>query len=175
MKPCTSRYMSHTAFQGIPTYNSNFVVATIYFFSNLDLDELWIGFGSGKNYKELPIHEIHAALGSVKQEFFHYSTLFLGATLVHKCLALGRNSHGLDVSRTQKQRIPWQHSWTIVISLPLILYSRHDAPDLLSLCTARAVVALQPRLLFINTMVSAFASGSAGYCNTTLMRKPEVE
>ena len=45
------------------TVDSNVVVLTIAFFEELHFSKLWIGFGSGKSYKDIRLHELHAVLG----------------------------------------------------------------------------------------------------------------
>ena len=47
----------------IITVDTGVVLITTFVFSSLELQELWIEFGSGKNKKCLPIHQNAAALG----------------------------------------------------------------------------------------------------------------
>ena len=49
----------------IVTVDTDVVVISLYHFFSLDLDELWIDFGVGKNRKYLPIHEY---AGLLKEE-----------------------------------------------------------------------------------------------------------
>ena len=50
----------------IRTVDSDVVVLAIRFFSTLGLSELWVGFGSGKKLRDIPIHEICSNLGPSK-------------------------------------------------------------------------------------------------------------
>jgi len=40
--------------------DSDIVVLAIAFYEQLGLSKLWIGFGSGTNYRDIPVHSIHA-------------------------------------------------------------------------------------------------------------------
>ena len=55
--------LHHAAEQGhtkayLRTVDTDVVILAIYHFQELGLTELWIGFGSGKTFKEIPIHLI---------------------------------------------------------------------------------------------------------------------
>jgi len=45
------------------TVDSDVVALATHFFHDLGLSELWIGFGSGKRYKDITIHHISEMLG----------------------------------------------------------------------------------------------------------------
>ena len=60
-------HLAHTSSQGhakvfVRTVDSDIVVLAIAFYEQLGLSELWIGFGSGKSYRDIPVHSIHAQL-----------------------------------------------------------------------------------------------------------------
>ena len=60
-------HLAHASSQGhdkvfVRTVDSDIVVLAIAFYEQLGLSELWIGFGSGKNYRDIPVHSIHAQL-----------------------------------------------------------------------------------------------------------------
>ena len=60
--------MAHAVAQGhqtayVRTVDSDVVVLAIRFFFTLGLTELWVGFGSGKKLRDIPIHEICYHLG----------------------------------------------------------------------------------------------------------------
>lgn len=64
-------HLAHASSQGhkkafIRTVDSDIVVLAIAFFQQLDLTELWIGFGSGKYYRDIPVHSIQSQLGPSK-------------------------------------------------------------------------------------------------------------
>jgi len=40
------------------TVDSDVAVLATHFFHDLGLSELWFGFGSGKTYKDIPMHHI---------------------------------------------------------------------------------------------------------------------
>lgn len=46
------------------TVDTDVIVLCIYHFSKMDLSELWIGFGTGKNFRDIPIHEVVSVLGA---------------------------------------------------------------------------------------------------------------
>ena len=61
-------HLRHAAMQGhtkayVRTVDSDVVVLTISIFHELGLSELWVGFGTGKSYKDIPIHHIAQLLG----------------------------------------------------------------------------------------------------------------
>ena len=50
----------------VRTVDRDIIVLAIAFFDCLGLSELWIGFGTGKHYRDIAIHNIHAELGTSK-------------------------------------------------------------------------------------------------------------
>ena len=61
-------HLAHASSQGhdkafLRTVDSDIVVLAIAFYEQLGLSELWIGFGSVKSYRDIPVHSIHAQLG----------------------------------------------------------------------------------------------------------------
>ena len=76
MSPCQQEeadtrmmlHLRHSVEQGhtkayLRTVDSDVVELAINFFKELGLTELWIGFGTEKSYKDIPIHEITQLLG----------------------------------------------------------------------------------------------------------------
>ena len=60
-------HLAHAAAHGhhkayVRTVDSDVVVIAIHFFSTLGLSELWVGFGSGKTLRDIPIHDICSQL-----------------------------------------------------------------------------------------------------------------
>jgi len=55
----------HAAQQGhkIAFCDSDIVILALRFFATLGFSELWVGFGSRKNYRDIPIHQISSDLG----------------------------------------------------------------------------------------------------------------
>lgn len=61
----------------IRTVDTDVVVLAIAFFDSLDLDELWVAFGTGKKFHYIPAHEISHGLGPLKSKtlpIFHALT-----------------------------------------------------------------------------------------------------
>ena len=59
--------------------DTDVVVIALGMFSSLNLSELWISFGTGKNQRLLSIHSIFYAIGAVKcngLQFFHAFTRY---------------------------------------------------------------------------------------------------
>ena len=61
-------HLYHAATQGyskayLRTVDSHVVVLGIYHFHQMRLSELWIGFGPGKTFRDIPIHQICEHLG----------------------------------------------------------------------------------------------------------------
>lgn len=50
----------------VQTVDSDVVILAIRFFNTLGLTELWIGFAGGKNYRDIPAHEISKDLDPQK-------------------------------------------------------------------------------------------------------------
>ena len=79
LQPCNhpeadTRIILHLAHAGVnghkkafvQTVDSDVVILAIRFFNTLGLTELWIGFAGGKNYRDIPAHEISKDLGPQK-------------------------------------------------------------------------------------------------------------
>ena len=91
-------HLAHASGQGhhteyVRTVDSDIVVLAIRFFPTLGLVELWVGFGSGKKLRDIPIHDICSDLGpsrSVALPLFHAIT----GCLHHTSLAVARRRLG---------------------------------------------------------------------------------
>ena len=64
-------HLAHAVKQGhtrayVRTVDSDVVVLTIRFFENLSLSELCVGFGNGKNYRDIPVHTIYTDISPFK-------------------------------------------------------------------------------------------------------------
>ena len=77
-------HLAHASSQGhdnafVRTVDIEIVVLAIAFYEQLGLSELWIGFGSGKSYRDIPVHSIHAQFGDndkhIKQWLPFWTTL----------------------------------------------------------------------------------------------------
>ena len=61
----------------VRTVDSDIVVLALRFFDILGLSELWVGFGTGNKYRDIPVHSLHAGLGpskSIALTLFHSLT-----------------------------------------------------------------------------------------------------
>ena len=61
-------HLAHASSQGherayVRTVDSDVVVLAIAFFDQLHISKLCIGFGTAKNYRDIPVHDIHSRLG----------------------------------------------------------------------------------------------------------------
>ena len=79
---CIILHLAHASTQGhdkafVCTVDSDIVVLAIAFFDHLGLSELWIGFGTGKHYRDIAIQSMHTELGTSKSRalpLFHALT-----------------------------------------------------------------------------------------------------
>ena len=53
------------------TVDTDIVVLVVAAATNIDIQELWIAFGTGKHFRYIPAHEIASSLGPSKLPFFH--------------------------------------------------------------------------------------------------------
>ncbi|KAL8591565.1 hypothetical protein ACOMHN_055532 [Nucella lapillus] len=75
-------HLQHAAQQGhqkafIRTVDSDVVILAVSLFHDLGLSEVWVGLGTGKWYKDIPVHHIAQLLGPQKCQalaFFHVYT-----------------------------------------------------------------------------------------------------
>ena len=50
------------------TVDTDVVVLSVATAAKLDIQELWVAFGTGKNFRYMPIHEIVASIGPSKSQ-----------------------------------------------------------------------------------------------------------
>ena len=81
-----------TAF--VQTVDSDIVVLTITFFEQLNLDELWVGIGSGKSYRDKPIHELWPVLGPEMSRALNFIHAFSGCDTTPFFLGCGKRLSG---------------------------------------------------------------------------------
>ena len=115
----------HTAAY-VRTVDSDVVVLAIRYFSTFGLSELWVGFGCGKNYRDIPVHAICSSLGPYKSlalPLFHSLTgcdtpsQFLGCGKKTAWAAWTSRPHLTDtlVVLTQNPRLVTQQSEQVKI------------------------------------------------------------
>ena len=73
-------HLNHAAQEGhekayIRTVDTDVVILALYHFHRLGLSELWVGFGTGKTYKDIPIHDIYQHLGAQRCQAMLFFTL----------------------------------------------------------------------------------------------------
>ena len=91
-------HLAHASSQGhikafVHTVDSDIIVLAIAFYEQLGLSELWIGVGSGKSFRDIPVHSIHAQLGPSKSlalPLFHALTC-----TTYQLLVCGKKRRGL--------------------------------------------------------------------------------
>ena len=76
----------------IRSVDNDVVVLAVAAAAKLDVQELWIAFGTAKSFHHIPAHEIARSLGPSKSTAL---PVFHGVTLCHNFQLNGRNQHGL--------------------------------------------------------------------------------
>ena len=117
-------HLAHASGQGhqtayVRTVDSDIVVLAIRFFSTLGLLELWIGFGSGKNLRDIPIHDICSDLGPSRS---------MALPLFHAITGCDTTSHFLGCGK----KTAWA-SWQNTLGLTETLLALTNAPSCFSL------------------------------------------
>ena len=77
------------------TVDSDVVVLSVHLFptlQSLGLLELWIGFGSGKAYIDIPIHEVSLQLGPDKCKALPFFAAFTGCDVTSSMLGIGKKT-----------------------------------------------------------------------------------
>ena len=117
-------HLAHAAKQGhtrayVRTVDSDVVVLTIRFFEYLILSELWMGFGNGKNYRDIPVHTIYTDSGPLKS---------LALPLFHSLTGCDTTSQFLGCGK----KTAWA-AWTSIPDLTDTLVALTHDPDLFML------------------------------------------
>jgi len=90
-------HLQHAAEQGhakayLRTVDTDVVVQTVYHFNQLKMSEIWIGFGSGKAFKEIPIHHICEQLGPPRCEALLFFHAFTGCDVTSSMFGIGKKT-----------------------------------------------------------------------------------
>ena len=90
-------HLSHAAQQGhskafIRTVDSDVVIIAIGHFGSLGVMELWIGFGTGKAFQDIPLHEITQTLGPEKSLSCPLFHSFTGCDTTSSFLCIGKKT-----------------------------------------------------------------------------------
>ena len=117
-------HLAHAAEQGhtcayVRTVDSDVVVLAIRFFDTLGLSKLWVGFGSGKKYRDIPVHTIGSSLGRSKS---------LALPLFHSLTGCDTNSQFLGCGK----KTAWA-AWTSIPELTDTLVELTRDPNLFTL------------------------------------------
>ena len=154
-------HLAHASSQGhdkafVRTVDSDIVVLAIAFYEQLGLSELRIGFGSWKNYRDIPVHSIYAQLvpsKSLALALFHALT---GCDTTYQLLGCGKKT-----------------AWTAWNSIPVltdIMITLTEAPESFTIefvhmqCIERFVVLMYSKTCSSATVNDArhhlFSNGS---------------
>ena len=88
---CHAAEQSHTkAYLG--TVNMDVVVLAIHHFHQLKLSELWIGFGSGKTFRDIPIHHVSRELGPQRCQALLFFHSFTGCDVTSAMFGVGKKT-----------------------------------------------------------------------------------
>ncbi|MES9879344.1 MAG: hypothetical protein ABW185_00490 [Sedimenticola sp.] len=77
------------------TVDSDVIVLSVHLFTTfktLGLTELWVGFGSGKAYTDIPIHEVSLQLGPAKCKALPFFHAFTGCDVTSSMLGIGKKT-----------------------------------------------------------------------------------
>ena len=85
----------------VRTVDSDIAVLALRFFDALGLSELCVGFGTGKKYRDIPVHSLHAGLGPSKS---------IALTLFHSLTGCDTTSQFLGCGK--------KTAWAVWISFP---------------------------------------------------------
>lgn len=90
-------HLAHASRQGhrnayVRTVDSDVVVLAIAFFEQLNLSKLWIGLGSGKNYRDIPIHDLQLQLGPARSKALPLFHALSGCDTTSQLLGCGKKT-----------------------------------------------------------------------------------
>ena len=78
----------------IRTVDSDFVVLAVYTFAQLtrSLTALWVAFGTGKNYRLIPVHKMYTAIGHMKSLALPMFHAFTGCDTISRVSGRGKKT-----------------------------------------------------------------------------------
>ena len=90
-------HLQHAAANGherayLRTVYTDVVILAVFHLKTLGLTELWIGFGSGKTFKEIPIHTIHRQLGEERCKAILMFHSFTGCDVTSSFFGIGKKT-----------------------------------------------------------------------------------
>lgn len=94
---CIMLYLAHASKQGhhkayVRTVDNDVVVVAVSLFQQLQLQELWIGLGCGKSYKDIPVHKIQVQLGPQKSLMLGLFHALSGCNTTSQMLGIGKKT-----------------------------------------------------------------------------------
>ena len=89
-------HLMHAVSQGhsdtyVRTVDNDVVMLAIAFFDQLRLSTLWIGLGTGKHYRDSPVHGIKSAMGSTRSLALPLFHSLSGCDTISQLLGIGKN------------------------------------------------------------------------------------
>ena len=117
-------HLAHAVQQGhtaayVSTVDSDVVVLSVRFFDTLGLSELWVGFGTGKRYRDIPVHVLNSNLGPLKS---------LALPIFHSLTGCDTTSQFLGCGK----KTAWA-AWTSLLDLTDTLVALTEDPTLFSI------------------------------------------
>jgi len=88
----------------IRTVDTGVVVIAVAKFLQIDLKELWVAFGTGKNYRHIEVHQIVSGIGAEKSQALAFFRHLQAATRCHSSQTVGISllgRHGRHIPRLQ--------------------------------------------------------------------------
>lgn len=90
-------HLRHAAEQGhkkayLRTVDSDVVILAVSLFHDLGLSEVWVGFGTGKTYKDIPVHHIAQQLGPRSCQALAFFHAFTGCDCVSAFHRIGKKT-----------------------------------------------------------------------------------
>jgi len=78
----------------IRTVDTDVVDTAVAKFLQIGLEELWDAFGTGKNYRQIEVHQIVSIMGQRSRRHWHLSMHLQAATRCHSSQTMGRSLLG---------------------------------------------------------------------------------
>ena len=110
---------AHASSQGherayVRTVDIDVVVLVIAFLDQLHLSKLWIGFGTGKNYRDIPVHDIHSRLGPTWSRALPLCHALSGCDTTSQLLGCGKRQPSLHGRACLRWQIRFWNYLTIL-------------------------------------------------------------
>jgi hypothetical protein len=76
----------------IRTVDSDVVILAIHFFDKLKVSELWVGYGRGKTFRNIPIHEVVLHLSPLQCRGILFWHAFSGCDITSAFMGIGKKT-----------------------------------------------------------------------------------